>query len=238
MINSLGQTINNSHETIRHDILSLIPNEISVEILSYLNQQELTGASKVNKQWKVLADTDSLWNELYLRDNLKKAFTKKDWNNFGDIGEEPPLPKGIINILKGPCPFSPGKTVGETHRLVLIPETMNDKPLTFAAFNKARQHSKDNYPYMHLPDNCNFLKKYGEESTGHAHWIFLTDGEIKESLVQERIKNQGTTQISQNKPEMAICFTIKNREYPVRVLHLNHTQLAGMNCYTLISSDT
>ena len=44
---------------------------------------------------------------------------------FGDIGEEPPLPPNIYEILASPCPFDPKKTVRETHMLVLVPARVN-----------------------------------------------------------------------------------------------------------------
>jgi hypothetical protein len=235
MIHSLGQPINNNHETIKYDILNLIPDEISLEILSYLNQKELTGASLVNKTWKVLADSDILWNELYLRENLKKAFRKENWKNFGDIGEEPPLPKGIINILKKPCPFSPGKTVGETHRLMLIPETMDGKPLTLITFKNACKNAKDGFSYLPCTDNCEFLKKHGEQPTGHSYWVLMTNETITRSLIKDRTESQAITLASCKIPELMICFAIKDREFVsqnqyLESLHLG--QLAGMDCYT------
>ena len=49
---------------------------------------------------------------------------------FGDIGDEPPLPPNIYEILASPCPFDPEKTVRETHMLVLVPARVNGVPLT------------------------------------------------------------------------------------------------------------
>ena len=49
---------------------------------------------------------------------------------FGDIGEEPPLPPNICEILASPCPFDPKKTVRETHMLVLVPARVDGEPLT------------------------------------------------------------------------------------------------------------
>jgi len=59
------------------------------------------------------------------------AFGKEKWAiYFGDVGVEPPLPPNIHEILQSPCPFFPGKKVGETHLLTLIPKTVNGKSLT------------------------------------------------------------------------------------------------------------
>ena len=55
---------------------------------------------------------------------------------FGDIGEEPPLPPNIYEILASPCPFDPKKTVRETHILVLVPATVDGTPLTLNLLGK------------------------------------------------------------------------------------------------------
>jgi len=61
------------------------------------------------------------------------AFDKAKWNTyFGDIGEEPPLPADIHQILSGPCPFWPDKKVQDTHLLALIPKTVNGQLLNLA----------------------------------------------------------------------------------------------------------
>jgi len=48
-----------------------------------------------------------------------------------DIGEVPALPADIIEILKSKCALSnDGRTVAETHRLVLLPASIDGEPLT------------------------------------------------------------------------------------------------------------
>ena len=58
---------------------------------------------------------------------------------FGDVGVEPPLPSNIDEILKSPCPFWPDKTIGQTHLLTLIPETVEGKPFTLNLLNELVQ---------------------------------------------------------------------------------------------------
>ena len=68
------------------------------------------------------------------------AFGKDLWaTHLGDIGIEPPLPPNIKEILNAPCPFFPGKKVEETHLLVLIPKTVNGKPLTMQTLGELVQ---------------------------------------------------------------------------------------------------
>ena len=49
---------------------------------------------------------------------------------LGEVGEEPPYPSKIKEILRSPCPYWSGCKVEQTHILVLIPETINGIPLT------------------------------------------------------------------------------------------------------------
>ncbi|MDJ0652219.1 MAG: hypothetical protein QNJ27_04370 [Simkaniaceae bacterium] len=58
-------------------------------------------------------------------------FGKEKWEKyFGEVGVEPPFPKDLASILQSPCPYWEGKTVGETHMLVLIPQFVNGRALT------------------------------------------------------------------------------------------------------------
>ena len=54
------------------------------------------------------------------------ALGPKEWiaSGLGDPGPVPHLPLNIHQLLQSPCPFIPGKTVEDTHLLVLIPATV------------------------------------------------------------------------------------------------------------------
>lgn len=64
------------------------------------------------------------------------AFGKQHWQTLGLQVNDIPLPKNIDEILKSPCPFSHGKTVAETHVLVLHPGSINGKLLNVESFGK------------------------------------------------------------------------------------------------------
>lgn len=56
-------------------------------------------------------------------------FGKEQWETyFGPVGEVPPIPAHLIEKLTTPS-YIQGKTFKETHMLVLIPATVNNKPL-------------------------------------------------------------------------------------------------------------
>lgn len=59
------------------------------------------------------------------------TFGKKDWEeNFGEVGEVPPLPSEVFEILNNPCPFFPKHKILDTQILTLMPKEINGKPLT------------------------------------------------------------------------------------------------------------
>lgn len=59
------------------------------------------------------------------------AFGAEGWNkHIGRVPPAPPLPRGIGDIMAGHCPFFEGKTIAETHALILIPQSVNGIPLT------------------------------------------------------------------------------------------------------------
>lgn len=60
-----------------------------------------------------------------------EAFGKQAWEKyFGDVGEEPPLPKKLADIWSGNCPFWKDKQAAETHLLTLIPAQVDGVPFS------------------------------------------------------------------------------------------------------------
>ena len=92
---------------------------------------------------------------------------------FGEVGAVPPLPPNIAEILGSPCPVWPGKTVGETHKLVLVPGTVNGPPLTLDLLGELiripRQGNATKYRYYDSE-----VKKEHGKSSYRAHWILMT----------------------------------------------------------------
>jgi hypothetical protein len=107
------------------------------------------------------------------------AFGKKDWSfHFGDIGEEPPLPFNIHEILKAKCPIWPGKRVSETHLLTLIPKTVNGQPLTLGALGELvknpLQGSASQFRSL-------MLRQYQDLPPTTSYWTLLTRDVIPDS---------------------------------------------------------
>jgi hypothetical protein len=102
--------------------------------------------------------------------------------HIGDPGKEPPLSPNIEDILASPCPFWPGKTVRETHLLVLIPETI-DKivdgereiiPLTLENLDKLIKSTEESegVGYEFIPDLVIEESEYWPVE--NSHWVLMT----------------------------------------------------------------
>jgi hypothetical protein len=127
----------------------------------------------------LIAPTNSLTKQ-----PLQKAipFGKELWAKyFGDVGEEPPLPADIDKILDAHCPFWPGlpsKTIRETHVLMLIPQTINGKPLTLKFLGELVQKPLQGYASKY--ENFN-LGQYQDLPLLKSHWVLMTRDVIAQS---------------------------------------------------------
>ena len=198
------------------DFVNSLPKEMTHAIFSHLNAEELTRCFRVNKTWKVLASHEPLWNAL----SPKIAFGKKQWAKyFGDIGIEPPLPKDIHKILKSPCPFFPGKKVEETHMLVLIPETIDGKPLNLTTLGELVKAPKEGHAteYRYIWDAI--VKEHGNHSAAKSHWVLMTKDVIEgsrnksytdqQALIADLAKQTGIDYEVPNVLDAAICIFMK-----------------------------
>jgi hypothetical protein len=106
-------------------------------------------------------------------------FGKAEWAKcFGDIGIEPPLPSNIEEILQSYCPFWPDNKVKDTHLLMLIPETVNGKPLTLESLEELvkapKQGNPTQYKYLNLGDGI-------DPPVSASHWVLITRNLIPNS---------------------------------------------------------
>ena len=99
------------------------------------------------------------------------VFGKREWaDHFGDIGEEPPLPLNIKQILNAPCPMWPEKKVYETHLLTIIPETVNGQSLNLRFLRELVLHPlkgpSTRYSY--------YYNEYVDPPAPRSHWTLLS----------------------------------------------------------------
>ncbi|MHA7878034.1 MAG: hypothetical protein ACX93T_03915 [Bacteroidota bacterium] len=120
---------------------------------------------------------------------FQKAFGKASWSqHFGDVGVEPLLPDDIDKIWNSNCPFWPGKKVGDTHLLVLIPATVNGSPFTLNLLEElvSSPHiTTRSYATRYRLYNHKVQKAYGDSAPGRSYWILMT----KEILPSSRDKD-------------------------------------------------
>ena len=115
----------------------------------------------------------------------KMAFGKAEWEKyFGDVGEEPPLPIEVSEILKSPCPYWDGQKIEETHILVLIPKMVNGKPFTIGLLEELVKnpneggHATKCYIYDSPFVKVKELKDRGISS---SYWALITRDMIPNS---------------------------------------------------------
>lgn len=155
---------------------SALPLDLTAEIFSNLNGENLANCQGVNQAYNILA-----------KKTLKTltpdiAFGKKQWAQyFGNIGAEPPLPSDIFRILKSPCPFTEGKTVAETHVLVLVPETVNGEPLTLKTLGELVKKPITGHPAEFDEYSQGVIEAVGDIAAPKSHWVLMTKGIIEAS---------------------------------------------------------
>lgn len=158
------------------EMLPPLVTDVIVKIFSHLSIKDLKNCSLVNKQWQKLPENDSLLLKVI-------AFDKEKWEkHIGKVEGDLPFPTGIIETLRQPCPYFPGKRVYETHMLTLTPTTVNDKPLTINSIEELVKHPKVGYSTRYgrfCP--CDVFDEHGDKSFEMAHWVLITKYVIPES---------------------------------------------------------
>ena len=111
----------------------------------------------------------------------KKEFTRKcfgeiEWGRqFGSVGEVPPLPDNIEEVLDGPCPFFKTKKVFETHLLALIPAAINQEPLTLDKLGELIAKPGRGHPTKYrYYDESPTKKAHGSTVPHKTHWVLMT----------------------------------------------------------------
>jgi len=187
--------------------ISSIPSEvISFGIFPFLSSWEDVGrASGVCKEWRQCAESEKVKRvkEFY--------FGLKDWKKYyGCDVEKTPLPQNMWKILTSPCPYWKGKRVKETHILVLIPKTVNGRPLTLNTLQALIQkpqgggHATKYHCY-----GDNLKKEFEGQAAPVTYWALIT----KDVLPNSRKKNYSKQQALIKRPytvpgalEMAIAI--------------------------------
>ena len=163
------------------DPISVLPEELVLNVLSCLNLCQLGTVCLVSKQWKQLSSEPILWKNAVYQDI---AFSSPKWARcFGeDIVKEEDrqeefssLPMNIAEILKSPGPAFPGKRVIDTHMLVRLPKTLN---------GELSLNSLGNLTKLYFPENSQgyleadpiILEELGDRPINKSYWVLMTKG--------------------------------------------------------------
>lgn len=148
-----------------------LPVELIRYAFSFLRFPELGDCRQLSKQCKALVTNENFLSRTY----AERTFGKKRWQrNFGDIGEEPALPKNIHSILQAACPIWGGKKVIETHMLVLIPRRIDKHSLTLKSLGEFVKEPKQGYPTCYEEIFHMIVRDFGDQSVDKTHWVLMT----------------------------------------------------------------
>ncbi|MBF5059957.1 hypothetical protein NEPTK9_001481 [Candidatus Neptunochlamydia vexilliferae] len=152
------------------------------------------------------------------------AFGPKEWERyFGPVGEVPPLPSNIEEILNSPCPIWSDKKVKETHLLTLIPKTVKGKPLTLNTLQTLIEWPKGNghatkYRYY----NGNLKKDLGDQEVLYPYWILMSHDVIPNSRNKKYSDQKGLAKTLSQKSQKPYTLP-KALEAAVTIL-MEHTR--------------
>ncbi|MDN3509252.1 MAG: hypothetical protein P0S93_04480, partial [Candidatus Neptunochlamydia sp.] len=123
---------------------------------------------------KIVASLSLMFSKDF--DPEEVAFGKADWERFfGEVGDVPSIPEGMAETLKALCPFNPRKQVGDTHMLVLIPKTVNNKPFNLNLLHELIQTSKQEKARANFHLYSEKVKaELGEISPENSYWVLMT----------------------------------------------------------------
>jgi hypothetical protein len=122
-----------------------------------------------------------------------KTLGEVEWKHyFGEVELAPDLPSNMGAILDSICPFWPGKTVEDTHLLVLIPTKVNGQPFSLNLLRDLIQHPNNGAhktQYSYYSDDVR--QQLGASSPAASYWLLMTRDVLPES--------RGKTYVNQKK---------------------------------------
>jgi hypothetical protein len=157
------------------------------------------------------------------------VFGKDQWEKyFGVIGEVPPLPPNIGEILNRQCIFWPDKKVHETHLLVFIPETVNGKPFHLDYLSELIQSPKSGpkTKYDYYFDNTK--KELGTKSL-EPHWVLMTKDVIPES--RNKSYEDQKARVQKKAEESGIPYELPKALEAATVILMHHVE-TGQRIYS------
>lgn len=98
---------------------------------------------------------------------------KDDWACLGDVGEVPSMPENMAQVFSEKDPFDPEKQVRDNYMLVLIPQTVDGKPLTLNLLSELIQtptgKPATSFDYYPPPVQA----ELGGVAVTHSYWVLM-----------------------------------------------------------------
>jgi hypothetical protein len=114
-------------------------------------------------------------------------FGPQEWSQyFGEVREAPPLSEDMVDILHSPCPFWAGRSVKDTHLLVLIPSTVAGKPFSLNLLGELINNPKGGgHPIRYSFYDSDIQKVLGDQSPAYSYWVLMTRDVLEDSRNKE-----------------------------------------------------
>lgn len=164
------------------DTRSLFPRVFDRSILTLISEYENRNDYPLAIYKKQFSDPNPIF-----------SFGQEQWKKyFGEIGTSPRLPSNIYEVLSSPCPFNKGKTVEQTHILVLIPETLNGTKMTLKRFGNLVQSLDLKHGKARYDQNSIFSPSDDDMPFESSYWVLMTRNIVEATkgegfLEQQRI---------------------------------------------------
>ena len=172
----------------QQNYINAVPAEVLSFIFQCLGNADVAKAALTCKRFQEVVETPEVQRHLV----EQFAFGPKDWNRyFGDVGEAPPLPPDIMDILKSPCPYWEEKSVANTHLLVLIPRTVNGSPFTLNLLGEMIKEPKGGgYATKYEYYSDLIQREIGNQPVSTSYWALITKDVLPNSLSKTYLDQQ------------------------------------------------
>ena len=213
-----------------------IPDDIRLNIFSYLKLSDLGRCFQVSREWSQFIGSSSLMKRAIYEE---KAHSTKIWENRFGIdatrGEDKEkefasLPSNIYEILKGRCPMSSSEErVGETHELMRIPKTMNGEPVTLKSFG---HFIKPMFPHSNTGYEGQSFNNLGDTPVRKSYWVLVRNGQVSEEDMNTKLSPQYGYE-ALRMIEAVICISASLIKLEVDITDSVHVRV-GTRCQEII----
>lgn len=157
-------TDSSTKDKIKADFSDILPDELNLEIFSYLDSDDLVSCLEVNRKWRNLASCKEL-----LKKSSGTLYDKEAWACLGDIGNEPEIPLYMHKILR------------TGWIAAIIPSTINGFPYTLNGLSvlagSPKTGNSTKFNWVGTTDQT--IKNIWNRSVPKSYWILMPKQPLK-----------------------------------------------------------